>query len=267
MSDGDAEPDGPDDELTAPWGLRGWICAVCRTALAPGRTCGHLEWHGQPLAVAHPDGRERLAARMYGYPPAAPWRAFSHGRISAASRRVGRRLRQRFGSVRGGLAPGRALGPATGRFGVVRAPHQAPPPWGGPACAAWALELRLHEGQPAITLRDAGCLELAIDLDDGARVRVPTGAIVLGLEAATAETADANAWARYLRWVGVAPAPGLRDVVPHHEVWAVRVRDGDRVEVRGGLMDDAGAVGASAYRDPVALRPDDVARLVLAGRR
>jgi hypothetical protein len=251
-------------DLTAPWGMRGWICGTCRTALAPGTTCGRIEWHGDPIAVRPPDGRSILAGRIYGYPPASPWRALARGNLDRAARRAQRWLRQRFGRARGGLAPGRALGPPTGRFGTIRAIDAAPPPWGGAPCVAWALELRLLDGRPATMLRDAACLELAIDLDDGARVRVPAGAIVIGPEVAELEDPDPAAFARYLDWLGVAPAPGLRDVVPHHEVWTVRLHAGDRVEVRGALVED---VRGAAYRDPTGLRPDDVIRVVLAGRR
>jgi hypothetical protein len=260
-------PEAPEqDDGPAAWGRRGWLCLVCRTALAPGASCGNPA-HGEPVAVASPDGRARLAARIYGYPPASPWRAGARGPYDPSTRLARRWLRQRFGA-RGALPAGRDVGPEPGRWGVVRAPHAAPPPWGGPPCAAYALELRAADRgpQPLVMLRDAGCQALAIDLDDGARVHVPAGAIVVALGAAGAVTPGPAALARYLAWIGVAPAPGLRDVVPFDALVAALVHDGDRVEVRGALVDATEAASGGAYRDAPARRPAGVARLVVARR-
>ena len=86
------------------------------------------------------------------------------------------------------------------------------------------------------------------------------------LGAAVAVTPAPAALARYLAWIGVAPAPGLRDVVPFDAVAMVLVHDGDRVEVRGALVDATEDTTGGAYRDARALRPAGVARLVVARR-
>jgi hypothetical protein len=153
-------------------------------------------------------------------------------------------------SPRGADADGLRLGSATGRTGTVVATTTALSGVSNEACVAFAVEaVAVHREREQVVLRDAATVGFEVALDDGTRVRIPAGAIVLPVAAAERRSVDA----RFTAYVDeVDPLRhGVDDLDPFAatHVREIVLRPSDRVEVRGALRrlpGDAG--GGPAYR-------------------
>jgi hypothetical protein len=92
-------------------------------------------------------------------------------------------------------------------------------------------------------LRDTACAGFTLELDDGRRVEVPAGPIEVAMEGARLEPLSTDEWRALLAWLRAAPSPEPRPVIPHDDVIACRIADGDRVELWAEL-----APGDAPYR-------------------
>ena len=167
----------------------------------------------------------------------------------------------------------RGAGPEypTGRTGTVVA-HAglAPDPITGTPCVGFAALLE-HRSRwwrrPATMLRDGATVGFDVVLDDGERVHIPPGALLVDLAAARAVRVDRLQLALYLGELD--PARDREDELdpfPCHRTRAVQIRPGDRVEVLAAVeARPAGgaAAGRGGYRDQASavLVPAGVPRL------
>ncbi len=181
--------------------------------------------------------------------------AFVFVLISWLVRRIAAFIRRRRHQLvpNGALAPPAAVSPRRGRAGRVVATMVASP-LSGRRCAGFSARLTHGNGR-AVMLHDAATVGFDVVLDDGARVRIPAGPLVL----AAADDDDAVALSAahvdgYLRAIDPrrAGADDL-DPFPYHRVEETVIRSGDRIEVLGALhavIDPRAA--ATGYRDAAA---------------
>jgi hypothetical protein len=187
------------------------ICLACRQALAPGVAC---DLAGHEAVALDADGRARLIEAVWGdrAQQLAMMRARSRRSQRAATAGVSTGVAAGIGIavligpyrpliLAGGVLAGAIAGglasTVSRRDGDMRVPYAAaalpePPPFArgviidagddvrSPAsglwCAGWALELTLSRPDgPRVVLRDAATAALSIQLDGGARARVPAG--------------------------------------------------------------------------------------------
>ena len=160
-----------------------------------------------------------------------------------------------------------ARGPVV--VGTVADAGMALAPLSQRSCVAYAHVLRYKRfaRKPLVTLRDSATLEFDVLLDDGGRVRIPAGAVAIGMEHTETIRPDEEAAADYFSQLdgrgSVAPT-GADDPFPFTEVREAIVVPGMRIAVHGPLepMPDPDAP-AGSYRDAAAslLSPVETPRL------
>jgi hypothetical protein len=271
-----ADPAGRDALLTRVWGprpVREHIRDATRAGAVSGTgssvldSCGLIDCLGGGVDLAEL-GAIALLAAVIAAVVFVLWLVIT---LVPRAIRAWRRSRWQPRGVR--RAPD-GLGRPSGLFGTITAvePARGEPLTGHP-CLAFAVELVHRAGwrRRRRMLRDAVTVGFEVALDDGGRVRIPPGSLLLDLDAARTIRPPVQRMADYLAEIdpGRAASDDL-DTVPHHEVRHLILRAGQRVEVRGRLHATADPRAVpSGYRDAAAtlLVPDGAPRLVLAPAR
>jgi hypothetical protein len=238
------------------WGARGWMCARCRLLhVAPATCCSR-----PAVDLADPAARLEMSRRIWSYDPRSVWYALKRWRLRRALQRIWGKLRYHVGAPIGSYPTKYRPPSAPPLHGIARGAG-AVPPFGGAPCVAYGLELHNHRHRVGrIMLRDAASAGFVIELDDGRTVRVPPGPISVAMTGAPVEPIATTAWRDLLAWTHVSAATEPRPIVPHDEVVARRIADGDPVALWAELGPDP---TPSGYRDaapllaraPIWLRP------------
>jgi hypothetical protein len=165
------------------------------------------------------------------------------------------------GAIRGGASDLRFPRPAAelpepppfARGVVVDAADEARSPASGLWCAAWAIELTLaRPGGARVVLRDAATAALSIELDGGARARVPAGPWRPAGGLVPLLDVDEHAIAAHVR--GIDPRHADDDPLAplqHDAVHEALLMVGDRVELHGAWepIPDERRASDPLYRD------------------
>lgn len=162
-----------------------------------------------------------------------------------------RRRRAATLSPHGATAAAAAPPREAGRAGkVIGAP--IPSPLSGAWCVGF--DVRMRHGRRAITLRDAATVGFDVALDDGTRVRIPPGPLIVDCDDRAAVALSCPHLERYLQTLDPARAEvDDLDPFPRHRIEEATIRPGDRVEVLGRLRPVAdGAAAPAGYREPAA---------------
>jgi hypothetical protein len=156
----------------------------------------------------------------------------------------------------GALWPPAGAGPPTGRTGTVVAHGAlapAPLTWTRSVGFGALLEHRSRLWrQPVTTLCDGASLGFDVLLDDGGRVRIPPGALLVDVTNARRVRPDRLLLAHYLAELDPQrDAASDLDPFPANRARTVAIQPGDRVEVLGPLEPRADPTAPSAgYREP-----------------
>jgi hypothetical protein len=174
-----------------------------------------------------------------------------------ATRRRGTRPLPRASSANGARPNGARL-PDSQEAGlsgrVLGGPSLTPPVQGG-SCVAWGIWIVLDDH--TCLLRDARCTSFTLELDDGRRVKIDPGRIILD-NVGPATRSPITAVDRFLLEVRVRPPPPLhslerpdpRDPFAGDAVRQIVIRAGDRLELIGEVIREPVAGPTSSYREP-----------------
>ena len=180
------------------------------------------------------------------------------------------RKRRQILKANGALKKPARPGRRTGMVGLVEDCPTLGSPISGAACVGYATSLATKSGPwgaEATMLRDAATIGFTVQLDDGRRVQVPAGPMVLDMRNAEQVSAPAGAVGRYL--TAIDPTATGDDLLPfpYDKVRERLLRPGDRVEIIGPVEATVDVSAApTGYRDAAAtvLTPAGVPRLRLA---
>ena len=171
----------------------------------------------------------------------------------------------------GALKAGPALERRTGRTGVVEPRATLPAPVTGEACVAYGVMFRCKRFlRNPLMLRDGATLGFDVRLDDGTRVHIPAGRVLLGMHGARKVEADQASPALHAYLARLDPGRHGPEHEPEHDPLPAEridvqlVLPGTRVEVRGALEPTPDPQGTGDYRSAaVVLTPRGVPHLAV----
>lgn len=153
----------------------------------------------------------------------------------------------------GAIAPPPLLLDGKALTGVIVAGETSTAPASGRGCVAYSVGLHHGSARPSTLIaREASCRSFTVQCDDGSRVLMPAGSLVLHGTTDVVDL-DPQRLRRYLTRLGLIGVRGER-IIEIDEVRELRLSIGDRVAVFGDLRSELDPNGPGSYREPAAVR-------------